>query len=258
MLVGELGWADAWKLPFWLLGLNFIAPTLFTPLPAVAPQWWYIGLAVQIYATFPLIQKLRLKFGLVALVAAAAVVNTASVIVIQELPAKWVYLHMVFVGARCLEVVTGVVLYDTIRADRPLRARLPVWGLLVLAFWTLAVAQPFATARWILEPALVGVVALALLLPCGGLRSRVRLRKLVVWAGSVSYPLYLCHFAIIALLVAFLDRVHALSAGTLSILAFPLCILVAEGFRRSLPWALRVSKRGARTATDAGGQRPED
>jgi peptidoglycan/LPS O-acetylase OafA/YrhL len=74
----------------------------------------------------------------------------------------------------------------------------------------------------------------------------------------VSYPLYLCHFAIIALLVAFLDRVHALSAGTLSILAFPLCILVAEGFRRSLPWALRVSKRGARTETDAGGQRPED
>ena len=157
---------EVWKLPFWLCGLNFVSPRLFTPLPGVAPQWWYVGLALQVYVVFPLVWLILKRAGLLALLLCTLVINSVSLLAIGQLPLEWQYLQMGFVGARLMEVVSGVFLFAILRGSpgRPATTRgLSVgWALLASSFVALAVLQPAERVHWLFEMSVVGFVALVL------------------------------------------------------------------------------------------------
>jgi len=154
-IFGAMHANEVWKLPFWLSGLNFLSPRFFTPLPGVAPQWWYVGLALQVYVVFPLAWLILKRAGLVALLLCTLFINGASLLVIGQLPLAWQYLQMGFVGARLMEVVSGVFLFVILRGSpgRPTTTRglSMSWVLLAGAFVALAVLQPAERVHWFFE-----------------------------------------------------------------------------------------------------------
>jgi peptidoglycan/LPS O-acetylase OafA/YrhL len=238
-LLGALHADELWKLPFWLVGLNFVAPGLFKPLPGVAPQWWYVGLALQVYMVFPLLALLLRRVGLGWLVFGALSVNVTSILLIEQLPPAWQYLQMGFVGARMMEVVAGVFLWSIVSdGSGPIRSlprALRLWAGLVGSFVVLALAQPAERTHWLFELSVVALVALVLWVPLPRRPYLGALKRAGDWGGRVSYPLYLCHYAVIALLLAALQRIGALSTGLLLLLGVSASLAVAAAFFYSLP-----------------------
>lgn len=72
---GALSVHEFWKLPFWLLGLNFLDARLFFP---TVNAWWYVGLAIQMYAVFPALMWISRRAGPLGLVVVSALATTAT------------------------------------------------------------------------------------------------------------------------------------------------------------------------------------
>lgn len=248
LLVGVFHADQLWKLPLWLVGVNFLSPQLASPLPGVAPQWWYVGLALQTYIVFPLLWVVVRRAGLGVLIVSALVINAVSVIVIAHLPAAWEYLNMQFVGARLLEVVSGVVLFAIHRTRAGPRSRgrtAATWGALLGGFILLAFAQPSERVHWLFEISVVVLVALVLWVPVRSTGRASWIRTAADWMGQVSYPLYLCHYGLIALVLAGLEGLHAPSLVLLLVFGISTSLVVAAGFHYSFSWAgRRIGARG--------------
>lgn len=160
----------------------------------------------------------------------------------------WQYLQMGFVGARLMEVVSGVFLFAILRGSpaRPATTRglMLSWALLAGSFVALALLQPAERVHWLFELSVVGFVALVLWTPAPR-RSRLRpVRAAADWTGMVSYPLYLCHYAVIALVLAALKWAGWFSTPLLLLLGVALSLAVAAGFFYSLvlAWAARSTR----------------
>jgi peptidoglycan/LPS O-acetylase OafA/YrhL len=220
----------------------------------VAPQWWYVGLALQVYVVFPLIALLLKRFGIAWVLVGAAAVNALSIAAIELLPPAWGYLEMGFVGARLVEVVAGVFLFTVLSMPGG-RAwgrheRLLMWALIVGSFATLAFVQPGEWVHWMFQISVVATVGLVLWVPLPKSLAWMRsgpMRGAAEWIGTVSYPLYLCHYAVIALVLASLEWAGLLTTPLLLFAGVPLSLLAAACFSRILPlfWpgGVRVASR---------------
>jgi peptidoglycan/LPS O-acetylase OafA/YrhL len=247
--VGALAASQYWKLPFWLLGLNFLSPSLFRPLPGVAPQWWYVGLALQVYAVFPLLAIVLRRYGPIVLLVCCLAVNALSVAAIAALPHAWAYLDLGFVGARSLELASGMALATVLSSPRRGSRSAAVAVVMVACFALMAVVQPGEMIHWLFELTVIAFVACALVVPSLGSATAPRMRLVVDRAGAISYTLYLCHYAVIAVCLGALQEVEVLTPLALLLVSVPASILVAQAFAASYDLvrerraAIRVRRR---------------
>jgi len=196
-LAGNLA-GQLWKLPFWLTGTNIVMPSVYWPLAARSPQWWYISLALQFYLLFPVLAWSLARWGPWCLVGMAVVVQAACFQFVGHLAPGHAYFLQGFIGCRMVEVCVGMVLGEALWHRRVGGLRLA--ALAVVPFLALAVLTPGYSARWVAEISVLIPIWLLLFSPLARL-SNSRIFDPLVWLGTISFALYLAHWAIVWLVV---------------------------------------------------------
>jgi peptidoglycan/LPS O-acetylase OafA/YrhL len=197
-VLGTLPPGDYWKVPIWWAGASFVSPQTFFP---VVDSWWYIGLALQLYAAFAgfvwLIQRRRGMF------VAAALAVAAPFMYVFVLPATGfhaAYLATWFVGLRYLTLFCiGVFVSHALSAESSRRGArwtlspdlLTSLALLVAALVVMAVLR--GPQPWTTQLIAAGFVLLLAPLGLGGAKRRSPVLKVVAWLAALSFIFFLAH-----------------------------------------------------------------
>lgn len=183
--------------------LTFVCSTLLIPLPIIedrgfnlfsfnAPSWslfWeYIANIIYALVLYKIKRNLLLFLTIVAAVVLCFVAFRAG-----NLLGGWSGPTFWDGAARiAYSFLAGLLIY---RSNWVIKNKLGFTGIALLL--SLAFLMPFTKWNWITEP-LVVVVYFPLLVALGaGATLKTSLRKLCIFSGKISYPLYMTHYAVL-------------------------------------------------------------
>lgn len=154
--------------------------------------------------------------------------------------------------------LAGLLVY---RSNWIIKNRLGFTGLAIMLF--LAFVMPFTEWNWVTEPIVVLFYFPLLIALAAGATSTPGLRKLCVFSGKISYPLYMTHYAVLWM---FGNYYTSHQPGTLQltliiiaglVLLTGMAYLVMVVYDMPLRKYLNDRRSKAMTTEDAGGGQPE-
>lgn len=266
-------WVSSEQLVTHLALVQTLFPNTFW---GITGPFWSIGVEAQLYLVFPLAAWLVLRHGWrgVALMAGASVVYRAAVgihagatpllALVQGGNTLFPEQTNLFLG-RWLEFGAGMLIALLVRRTGPrhLSGRVEA-GAVAGAFCLYAGAQLYQfhldpADRWpppIVDLLLSLAFGTILLLACtrGSRCGRALAQPQLVWIGTISYSLYLLHYAILQSVSPYVVALHLSRAGSylaLGVLGVPLAIACAAVFHQLFERPFMIQKRSTREPADA-------
>lgn len=206
------------------VALIFICSILLIPFPVItersfnlfglnAPSWslFWEYIANILYAF--VFSRLHRRYLLVLSFIAAAVLCYASYRAGGSLLGGWADENFWDGGARIFySFIAGMLIY---RFNWIIKSKLGFIGLSILL--SLAFIMPFTNWNWLTEPLVVLIYFPVLIAVGAGAEISLRLKKICIFFGKISYPLYMTHYAVIWMFLNYYT-VHKPGTGQLTLI----------------------------------------
>jgi peptidoglycan/LPS O-acetylase OafA/YrhL len=232
-VLGEAPWRDIWKLPVWLLGLNFVHPSVYQP---ISEAWWYVSLALRISLVMPLLVGMRRRIGLVPLTVLALAVNAAALALVGLAGDDWRYLAQGLVVCRLAELMIGLAVAElALSRRRDHRLSRTDWQPLLALAITIAVSPLLSQLEaWTSWPAMM--VLAGLFFVGAAFASKVALQpRVLALAAGLSYTFYLTH----APVSKYVGRVLASAGLRTTVVALLVALVVCVAVAAFFDWVSR-------------------
>jgi peptidoglycan/LPS O-acetylase OafA/YrhL len=249
LAIGVMPRADAWKIPFWLTGLNILGPRLYEPL---SESWWYVTLALQMAIISPFLPPVRRRIGVIGLAFLSLAINATALLVIGMLPKAWGYLTQGLVFARLAELTIGFVLGAALFGNED--GRPDSRTLAAVAMMAIGGALMYDIGMYTFPLGIIGAAGLVTLCSAllGPKRSVGKVAEVMAALGALSYVFYLSHTFVVRLVVEYAKPDSTGSALVWMLVAFALALPVAWAFDKTAR-RLSSARQTAVARRDSGG-----
>jgi peptidoglycan/LPS O-acetylase OafA/YrhL len=197
---------------------------------------WSLVHEMRYSLVFPMIMWLVTRVGSQRLVAASLVLSVAAMSALGRTGNYWAidslqYAFLFVTGAVLAQHQTRIATWFRSLA-RPFRIALGLTSLLLLGAHGIAHAGSYAVRVFAAVAPHLGAVLLLICVIGSTKAGTVLEKRPCLWAGRVSYSLYLSHLVVLLTLISILHRLAPI--WLILLLVFPLALAVAEALFRSL------------------------
>lgn len=222
--VGSMPPRDFLKVPFWLLGMGFLSPSLLEP---VVASWWYMSLFSQLVLVLPAVGWLWRRLGsggATVLLAAATVVM--SPFIYSEFGTIY---GKALIATRLLEVLTGLLLGELLFGDAAWQRLVPAVAALTAGLALLQMLVPGQER----EAQLLGLSLATSIMLLGRALTLPRIEKCIAALGSLTFGFFLIHGPVVTPAINIARRMGAVGYYVGGVLAIGVTVALTVASRHA-------------------------